>query len=81
MGLLETIRLWLGFDDDIDRDDSKITTDETTEAEPQLDPNGATETQGKTTDTAVDALKEMRARTVADDTADTDNPVDRDNTP
>ena len=75
MGLLATLKSWLGFGGDA-AGDADTATDDTPSEEPKLDPNGATETRVKSTDSAVDALKQTRseaAETDGDD-SDADNP-------
>ena len=73
MGLLATLKSWLGLGSDTDNKADAETAETPTE-EPKLDPNGATETRVKTTDTAVDALKQTRseAAEVDADAADGD---------
>jgi len=78
MGLLDTLKSWLGFGDRADSNEAAAPTDETSSEEPKLDPNGATETRVKSTDSAVDALKQTRseaAETAAGDVADGDEPA------
>jgi len=72
MGLLATLKSWLGIGDDT-ASEADTATDDTPE-EPKLDPTGATETRVKTTDSAVDALKQTRseAAEVDADAADGD---------
>lgn len=70
MGLLDTLKSWFGLDGTADATDADAATDEPSE-EPKLDPNGATETRVKTTDTAVDALKQTRSE--AAESADGDD--------
>jgi len=60
MGLLATLKSWLGLGSDTDNKADAETAETPTE-EPKLDPNGATETRVKTTDSAVDALKQTRS--------------------
>jgi hypothetical protein len=59
MGLLDTLRSWLEVGGAADNE-TDTPPDDTADDEPTLDPSGATETRVKTTDTAVDALKETR---------------------
>jgi hypothetical protein len=59
MGLLDTLRSWLEVGGTADSE-TDTPPDDTADDEPTLDPSGATETRVKTTDTAVDALKETR---------------------
>jgi hypothetical protein len=75
MGLLDTLKSWLGVGGDADSEPD-TTTDDSQREEPKLDPSGATETRVKSTDSAVDALKQTRteaAETEADD-SDAANP-------
>jgi len=65
MGLLDTLKTWLGVGSN-DDNETDTPTDHTDSEEPKLDPNGVTETRIKTTDTAVDALKETRSESTAD---------------
>lgn len=58
MGLLDSLKTWLGVGKDVENEDDTETTN--SPEEPKLDPNGATETRVKTTDTAVEALKQTR---------------------
>lgn len=58
MGLLDTLKSWLGVGTDGKTDDQDKTT--SSSEEPKLDPNGATETRIETTDAAVDALKQTQ---------------------
>lgn len=60
MGLLDTLKSWLGLGDDAD-DEADAPIDDTPPEEPKLDPSGANETRIKTSDTAVDALKQTRS--------------------
>ncbi|MFQ3475963.1 hypothetical protein HKK80_06845 [Halonotius sp. F2-221B] len=72
MGLLDTLKSWLGLGGDT-ASETDTATDETPTEEPKLDPSGATETRVKSTDSAVDALKQTRseaAETAAGDVAD-----------
>ena len=73
MGLLDTLRSWLGIDGAADSE-TDTSPDDTADDEPTLDPSGATETRVKTTDTAVDALKETRNEA---DRADSDESKDQ----
>jgi len=78
MGLLDTLKSWLGLDDRADSNDADAATGDTPSEEPKLDPSGATETRVKSTDSAVDALKQTRsetAETAAGDVADGDEPA------
>jgi len=78
MGLLDTLRSWLGFGDDADSG-STPPTDTTQSEQPKLDPDGATETRVKSTDSTVDALKQTRseaAETVAGNDESTVEPTD-----
>lgn len=59
MGLLDSLKSWLGLREDPD-DEADSAIDDPSPAEPKLDPSGARETRVKTTDTAVDALKRTR---------------------
>lgn len=59
MGLLDTLKSWLGLRDDAD-DEADAPIEDSSVKEPKLDPSGANETRIKTTDTAVDALKRTR---------------------
>ncbi|TQQ80792.1 hypothetical protein [Halonotius roseus] len=80
MGLLATLKSWLGFGGDA-ASEADAETDDTPSEEPKLDPNGATETRVKSTDSAVDALKQTRneaaetAETAEGDVADGDEPA------
>lgn len=58
MGLLDTLKSWLGVGTD-GKTDNQDKTNSSSE-EPKLDPNGATETRIETTDAAVDALKQTQ---------------------
>jgi hypothetical protein len=72
MGLIETLKSWVGLGGDDDRTEAETTAGDTDTAdafdedaadaggEPRLDPEGATETRVETTATAVDALREAR---------------------
>lgn len=66
MGLVDTLKTWLEGGSTTDKQ-TDTPTDDTDSEEPKLDPNGATETRIKTTDTAVDALKETRSEGTADE--------------
>jgi len=70
MGLLATLKSWLGIGDDT-ASEADTATDDTPE-EPKLDPTGATETRVKTTDSAVDALKQTRSEAAEADGDATD---------
>lgn len=59
MGLLNTLKSWLGSGGDA-ASEPDAATEDTPSEEPKLDPNGATETRVKSTDSAVDALKQTR---------------------
>ena len=74
MGLLDTLKSWLGFGGDTASETDTV-TDETPSEEPKLDPNGATETRVKSTDSAVDALKQTRSEAAEGDVADGDEPA------
>lgn len=58
MGLLDTLKSWLGVGTGGKTEDQNKTT--SSPEEPKLDPNGATETRIETTDAAVDALKQTQ---------------------
>ena len=70
MGLLETLKSWLGVGGDTASEPDTV-ADDTPSEEPKLDPNGATETRVTSTDSAVDALKQTR--TEAADTVEGDD--------
>lgn len=82
MGLIGTLKSWLGFggDDNQTEADTGAGDTETSDAldggradagkEPRLDPEGATETRVETTGSTVDALREARK------TADTPRTVE-----
>ena len=76
MGLLATLKSWLGVGGDT-ASEPDTATDDTPSEEPKLDPNGATETRVTSTDSAVDALKQTRTEAAetaeGDDTAEGDN--------
>lgn len=59
MGLLNTLKSWLGSGGDA-ASEPDAATEDTPSEEPKLDPNGATETRVKSTDSAVDTLKQTR---------------------
>jgi len=59
MGLINTLKSWLGLRENTD-DEGGPAIDDAPSEEPKLDPSGARETRVKTTDTAVDALKQTR---------------------
>ena len=75
MGLLDTLKSWLGGGGD-DASEPDTATDDTPSEEPKLDPNGATETRVKSTDSAVDALKQTRT-----DATETPESDDNESTP
>lgn len=68
MGLLDTLKSWLGLREETD-DEADTTIDDPSPEEPKLDPSGARETRVKTSDTAVDALKRTRNETDESDTS------------
>lgn len=70
MGLLNTLKSWLGSGGDA-ASEPDAATEDTPSEEPKLDPNGATETRVKSTDSAVDTLKQTR--TVAAETPGSDD--------
>ena len=59
MGLLNTLKSWLGSGGDA-ASEPDAATEDTPSEEPKLDPNGATETRVRSTDSAVDALKQTQ---------------------
>lgn len=91
MGLVETLRSWLGLGGDADQTETEtaagdtVPTDASGEAgadadrEPRLDPEGAAETRVETTEHAVDALKQARNTADAperDEATETGDPKD-----
>ncbi|OYR78648.1 hypothetical protein DJ71_17300 [Halorubrum sp. E3] len=89
MGVIETLRSWLGLGGNADREEAETTAGDTATAdppaedaadadgEPRLDPEGATETRVETTETAVDALREARNADDEDSSGDTVDADDR----
>lgn len=92
MGLIETLKLWLGFGGNDDRMEAETVPGDTDTAdaldeaaadageEPRLDPKGATETRVETTGSTVDALREARKTTDTPRSAETTEAGDPPNT-
>ncbi len=69
MALLDRVASWLGLRDDTDTT-TESRSDDTASEGPKLDPDKATETRGRTTESAVEALKQTRQEASDEDTVD-----------